>query len=62
MTRKREQTYVARSTGVVLIDGVRFRYVRGRTRVRGDHPVLRQRPDRFVLENDAPVEAPREEA
>lgn len=40
--------FVARSSGVVKIDGIVHRYVQGQTRVRAGHPLLKARPDKFV--------------
>lgn len=40
--------FVARSSGVVMIDGQIHRYVQGQTRVRAGHPLLKARPDKFV--------------
>jgi hypothetical protein len=49
--------YVARSSGVVNIDGQIHRYVQGQTRVRAGHPLLKARPDKFVpLQLDYEVE------
>lgn len=47
-TRKAEaDIYVANSSGVIRVDGVLHRYIRGRTRVRKGHALLRALPGRF---------------
>ena len=40
--------YVAVTTGVVKYKGVIYRYTRGRTIVKEDHPVLRAVPGSFT--------------
>ena len=47
-TKAEPTVYVARSSGVVNINGVIHRYVQGQTRVRAGHPLLDARPDKFV--------------
>jgi hypothetical protein len=37
----------ATSTGVVAIRGTRYTYIRGKTRVRAGHPLLKAAPDKF---------------
>jgi hypothetical protein len=39
--------YVARSSGVVRIDGVLTNYYAGTTRVRAGHPLLKAAPGKF---------------
>ena len=54
---KEAEVYVARSTGVVKIDGLIHRYIAGRTRIRAGHPLLRALPDAFMpMELDYEVE------
>lgn len=48
MPRTKEPTiYVARSSGVLKVDGKVHTYYAGRTRVRAGHPLLKAIPDRF---------------
>lgn len=42
------KVYVARSTGVVKINGVIHRYIEGRT-VPANSPLIKALPDRFAL-------------
>lgn len=44
---KEPEFYVARSSGVVKIDGVRHNYYGGTTRVRAGHPILKAVPSAF---------------
>ena len=49
MPKTKEATvYVARSSGVIKIDGETYRYNAGQTRVRVGHPLLRVIPDKFA--------------
>ena len=41
------EIYVARSSGVVKINGVVHRYYRGLTRIPAGHALLRMVPDKF---------------
>lgn len=59
-TRKAAEAdiYVANSSGFIRVDGVVHRYIKGQTRVRAGHPLLRAAPKRFSpLEVTYDVEA-----
>ena len=45
---KEPEIYVARSSGIVKIDGQLHRYYGGTTRVRAGHPLLKAVPNGFV--------------
>jgi hypothetical protein len=45
--------FVANSSGVAKVDGTIFTYTRGRTRIRGDHPLMREIPHRFDIDTGA---------
>jgi hypothetical protein len=45
---KEPEIYVARSTGVVRVDGKLTNYYGGTTRVRAGHPLLKAAPNAFV--------------
>ena len=47
--KKAPEIYVARSSGVVRIDGKLHNYYGGSTRVRAGHPLLKAAPNAFVL-------------
>lgn len=49
MPRTKEAAfYVARSSGIVKIDGTLYRYFQGRTMFPAGHPVIAALPDRFT--------------
>ena len=58
MPRKKEpEIYVARSSGVVKIDGKLHTYYGGTTRVRAGHPLLKAAPGAFKpMELDYDIE------
>lgn len=54
---KEPEIYVARSSGVVKIDGKIYNYYGGTTRVRAGHPLLKAAPNSFKpMELDYDIE------
>lgn len=54
---KEPEIYVARSSGVIKVDGQVYNYYGGTTRVRAGHPLLKAAPDKFKpLELDYEIE------
>lgn len=45
---KEPDIYVARSSGIIKINGTTYRYLAGRTMFPSGHPVLSALPDRFA--------------
>jgi hypothetical protein len=43
-----DDVYVATESGVVKVKGRIYRYIKGQTRVRAGHPLLRALPERFA--------------
>lgn len=50
---KSDQVYVARESGAANVDGEDLVFVKGVTRVRGGHPLLKAVPDYFEPVDEA---------